>query len=168
MYKWNLCMFLNPSVLCMFLDFLFLRMFFFVWFSECSLSCFLCIFPDLFIFWVSLFFFSWNIISPCFLTHNLFAHFLSFLSRTGPRECHHRILREKLYRVHQISSKKCHGTLFYDPFLQLRRALWWEVICSIIVVVMYDVWYVEFIWNFFLVILCHFLKALGLETHAKM
>ena len=35
----------------------------------------------------------------------LIAKFLSFLSRTGPRECHHRILREKLYRVHQFSSK---------------------------------------------------------------
>ena len=44
-----------------------------------------------------------------FLTQNLYAHFCSFFHRNWPRECHHRILREKLYRVHQFSSKLAPG-----------------------------------------------------------
>ena len=50
-------------------------------------------------------------INGCSQIENIFfdekqcCYFLSFLFRTGPRECHIRIPREKLYRVHQFSIK---------------------------------------------------------------
>ena len=54
---------------------------------------FLCFAFFLFFFWLKI----WS------------ANFLSFLLKTGPRECHNRILRKKLYRVHQFSSKLAPG-----------------------------------------------------------
>ena len=36
-------------------------------------------------------------------------YYFSLLSSIGPRECHNRILRFKLYRVHQFSSKSATG-----------------------------------------------------------
>ena len=46
-----------------------------------------------------------------FLLKNVFAQFCSFFPRIWPRECHHRILRKKLYRVHKFSSKLAPGEL---------------------------------------------------------
>ena len=46
----------------------------------------------------------------------VFAHFCTFLYRTGPRECHNRILRIKLCRIDKFSSKSAPRQPSYEGF----------------------------------------------------
>ena len=58
----------------------------------------------------------------CRLKHG-FAICSSFLLRVGPRECHNRILRIKLYRIDQFSSKLAPGELDLYAFSIFQRDL---------------------------------------------
>ena len=95
-----------------FLKYLFFSCFYFHIFDLLVLWLLLSVFHVLF--WCFVFVFLLNYI---FATESFLAHFSIFLLRIRPWECHIRILRKKLYRVHKLSSKLAPWELVLGAFI---------------------------------------------------